>query len=181
METAIVSLIIITVALFGALTITHVYLSSQDAILASWREMEERLGERARTDLSVVGTEIIDLGYTVVVTLTNEGSTKLADFDQWDVIVQYDSTDDGNYDVVEWLSYPEEAKIGEDPPSHQWRVKNIYAPASTPTLEVFEPDIFNPREKIMIKLRVSPAITPTGQAIIVTPNGITAPPAAFTR
>jgi hypothetical protein len=167
METAIVSLIIITVALFGALTITHVYLSSQDAILASWREMEERLGERARTDLSPIRVEMQESWPNIVdVTLGNEGDTKLADFDQWDVIVQYDTDNDGDHDVVEWLSY-------HDPPSNSEWSENIG--------EVFEPDIFNPGEVMTITLVVSSAeITRTGVAIIGTPNGITTS-AAFTR
>ena len=162
METAIAALIVLTVVLFGALTIVQGYLSSQDAIMTSWREMEERLGERARTKISVdgPGTVVDSPGHTVVVTLTNEGSTKLADFDQWDVIVQYDS--DGN-NVVKWLSY---VKGGPGWRSDEW---------SEGIEDVFEPDIFDPGETMVITMSVSSEITPTGQAgraIIATPNGV---------
>ena len=163
METSIAALIILTVVLFGVLTLTHAYLSAQDTILESWREMEERLGERARTQISSVGAETKNNGLTVEVTLRNEGDTKLADFDQWDVIVQYDT---GGGQRFKWLSY-----VTGVPVLDQW---------SEDIGEVFEPGIFNPGEVMTITIGVSPAITPTGQAIIATPNGITTS-AAFTR
>ncbi len=92
--------------------------------------------------------------------------TKLADFDQWDVIVQYDS-DGGN--VVEWLSYnPGETLMGGE-----WD-KDIG--------DVFEPGIFNPREVMTITLVVASSIgqPSTNLATIATPNGISAS-AVFTR
>ena len=153
METAIAVLIILTVVLFGVLTLTQVYLSAQDTILESWRVMEERLGDRARTRISVDEPGTVDLlGYTVVVTLANEGSSKLADFDRWDVIAQYDSNNDGHHDIVEWLSYSDWSEaIGEN----------------------FEPGILNPGEVMTITIHVSSEISTTGQAIIGTPNGVT--------
>lgn len=167
METAIAALIILTVLLYGALTIAQVHLSSQDAIMTSWREMKERLGQRARTEISAVEAETTD-AQTVKVTLSNEGDTKLADFDQWDVIVQYDSTGDGNCNVVEWLSYVEGVPI-----SDEW---------SEDIGDIFEPDIFNPEEVMTITMSVSPPVAPntTNLAIIGTPNGISVS-TVFTR
>jgi len=161
METAIAALIILTVVLFGVLTLTYAYISAQDTILESWREMEERLGDRARTNLSPVGAEAIGQK-TVEVILENEGDTKLADFDQWDVIVQYDTDDDGDHDVAEWLTY-----VTSMPMAGNW---------SQSIGEVFEPGIFNPGEAMTITLVISSSveISSTGVAIIATPNGITA-------
>jgi hypothetical protein len=157
METALAVLIILTAVLHGTLTIAHDFLSAQDTIMESWREMEERLGERARTRISVDEPATVDLlGYTVVVTLANEGSTKLADFDRWDVIAQYDVDNDGDHDIVEWLSYSE---------GDCYWSKDIG--------ESFEPDILNPGEVMTITIHVSSEISTTGQAIIGTPNGIT--------
>ncbi len=158
METAIATLIILTVVLFGVLTLTHAYLSAQDTILESWREMEERLGDRARTDLSPVSAETNGLGSQVYVTLSNDGDTKLADFDQWDVIVQYDTDNDGDHDVVEWFSYH-----APPPLNGEW---------SKAIGENFEPGIFNPGETMAITIAVSSEISSTGVAIIATPNGI---------
>ena len=170
METAIAALIILTVVLFGVLTLTYTYLSSQDAILESWREMEERLGERARTQISPVGAETIT-EKKVEVILENEGDTKLADFDQWDVIVQYDS---GASNVVEWLSYGSNQTILK---GGEWGNND-----GDDIGDIFEPKIFNPGEMMTITLIVSSVITPssTGLAAIATPNGITAS-AVFTH
>lgn len=170
METTISALIILTVVLFGALTLTQAYLSSQDAILESWREREERRGERARTNLSPVGATVDAGGTTVKVILENEGETKLADFDQWDVIVQYDSAG-GN--IVEWLSYnPGGTLMGGE-----WDNNN-----GDDIGNIFEPGIFNPGEVMTITLVVAPPIwqPSTNMVIIGTPNGISAS-TVFTR
>ena len=176
METAIAALIILTVVLFGALTIAQVYLSSQDAIMTSWREMEERLGERARTDLSPIGAEAKSEGAIVEITLKNEGDTKLADFDRWDVIVQYYRAN-GDY-LIKWLPYTEVAPPGDN----QWTVVGIYLDASGAIPEVYEPDILNPGEEMIIRMKVSPPVGPatTNLATIGTPNGI-GTSADFTR
>ena len=165
METTISALIILTVVMFGVLTLTYAYLSSQDAILESWRDREERRGERARTQISPVGAEAIDAD-TVEVTLRNDGDTKLADFDQWDVIVQYDTDNDGDHDAAEWFSYHTPPPI-----DGEW---------SKAIGEVFEPGIFNPSEEMIITIEPSLEISHTGVAIIATPNGITASK-VFTR
>lgn len=167
METVIPALIVITLLLLAAFMISEQALSAQESVATSWLEMQERVEERARTDISPVGTATSYDGSTVEVTLRNDGDTKLADFEQWDVIVQYDSTGNGDYDVVEWLSYPEGAEVGSEPLDDEWRVSEIL-------LDAFDPDILNPEEEMVIKLRVSPPITPTGRAIITTPNGVTA-------
>jgi len=175
-ETIIVSLIVMSIILFGALTISQSYLSSQDAILASWREMEERTGERARTDLSPIGAETRSEGTIVEATLSNEGDTKLADFDQWDVIVQYYTTG-GDYNI-RWLPYTEAAEPGDN----QWTVVGIYLDAAAATPEVYEPGILNPGEEIVIRMGVSPpvGVGTTNLATIATPNGISAS-VIFTR
>lgn len=169
METVIPALIVITLLLLAGFMISEQALSAQESVAMSWLEMQERVEERARTDISPVGTETSYDGSTVEVTLRNDGATKLADFEQWDVIVQYDSTGNGDYDVVEWLSYPEGAEVGEkeEPLDDEWRVYEILP-------DSFDPDILNPEEEMVIKLRVSPPITLTGRAIIATPNGVTA-------
>jgi len=169
MEASIAALIILTVVLFGVLTLTYAYISAQDTILESWREMEERLGDRARTNLSPVGAETIS-ETMVEVTLSNDGDTKLADFDQWDVIVQYDSAG-GN--VVEWLSYSTEESLM----SGEWGNNN-----GEDIGDILEPGIFNPGEVMTITLVVAPtvALGTTNLATIATPNGITAS-TVFTR
>jgi len=165
MDTAITGLIIITLLVLSVLTISESYLSSQDAVAESWQDMEKRLGDRARTDLSPVSAQTISSGAVVEVTLRNEGDTKLADFDRWDVILQYYGNDSGYY--ARW--YPYGTGVNE------WNVYDIL-------LDTFEPDILNPGEEMVIWISVSPAVLAgsTNLATIATPNGITAS-TVFTR
>lgn len=171
METVIAALIVTSLLLLVGLTISDAFLSSQDAILASWREMEERLGEAARTDLSAVGAQTISNGAVVEVTLRNDGDTKLADFERWDVILQY--YDGGGSYYTEW--YP----FGSG--TNEWDVWDIFLEAPTVD-EVFDIGILNPGEEAVIWISVSPSVGmgTTNLATIATPNGITAS-TVFTR
>jgi hypothetical protein len=167
METAIPAIIIIGLLVLATLTLTEQSLSSQDAVSKSWREMQERLEERASTDLSPVEAQTINAGATVELTLRNDGDTKLTDFDRWDVILQYGSGS-GN---AEWYPY------GSG--SNEWDVQGIYLDASKSTPEAFDPDILNPGEEMVIWVWVSPPVG-THWATVATPNGITAS-TVFTR
>jgi hypothetical protein len=163
MDTAIAGLIVITILVLSMLTLFHGFLSAQDTIFASWRQMEGRMSERARTDLSPIGAETTPLGNAVQITLKNEGDTKLADFDQWDVILQY-TDGDGHLSTL-WCP------LGSG--QNQW----------TKTIDdLFEPGILNPGEEMVIEAFVSPAVgsPSTNVATIATPNGITAT-AVFTH
>ena len=156
METAIAALIIITLILFGLLTISQSALAAQDGVLESWREMEQRLEERARTDLSSISGQTSALGDNIDITLRNDGDTKLADFEQWDVILQYT----GSSLLTQWHPY--------GPGVDHWTYLI--------NEDVFDPDILNPGEEIVIQIWVSPPVAAgtTNLATVATPNGITA-------
>ena len=170
METVIPALIVITLLLLAGFMISEQALSAQESVAMSWLEMQERVEERARTNISAGDTiSETDLVWTIItITLSNDGDTKLANFEQWDVIVEYDSTGSGDY-VVEWLSHEEDEPLG----NNEWRVFEILP-------DDFDPDILNPEEEMVIKLRVSPKINGAGRAIIATPNGVTVS-TVFTR
>lgn len=169
MENALTGLIVTTILLLAVLTMGQSYLTTQSAILESWREMEERLGERARTSLSPVQAETSLGGTSVAVTVRNDGSTKLADFDRWDVIVQYHEVG-GGY-IQRWLPYDE---LGSD---NSWLVN-----FSAGTMDLTEPRILNPGERMVIQITLYPAVamTTTNWVTIATPNGISAS-TVFTR
>jgi hypothetical protein len=163
MDTAIAGLIVITILVLAMLTLFHSFLSAQDTISASWQQMEGRMGERIRTDLSPIGAETTPLGNAVQITIRNEGDTKLADFEQWDVILQY--TDSGGQLTTIWCP------LGSG--QNQW----------TKTIDdLFEPGILNSGEEMVIEALVSPAVgsPSTNTATIASPNGITAT-AVFTH
>ena len=88
METAIVSLICIALVMFGGMTMSQGFLTSVDTSTASLEEMGERGSEIMRTELALLTTSQPSADI-VNVTLENNGQTKLADFDKWDIIVQY--------------------------------------------------------------------------------------------
>ena len=168
MEVVFPGLIIIALLMLVMLSIAYDFLSSQETTTDSWREMEERLGDRTRTDLSPLRAETDVAGDIVEVTLRNDGSTKLSDFDQWDVIVQYHATGLGYW--VDWVPYNEIAE------ARWWRVEGIYRDASAGIPEAFDPGIVNPGEQVVVQIWLSPSVADdsTNLATIVTPNGITA-------
>ncbi|HLF26152.1 MAG TPA: hypothetical protein VJG32_07440 [Anaerolineae bacterium] len=168
METAITALLVIGILILSILGLSERSIAAQATISEASRLLQERAGDRARTDLTPLGVTTTPLGDYVEVRLKNTGDTKLADFDQWDVIMQY--TDGlGGYHV-QWYGYPID-----------W-TQQIYLAASPPTAEVFEPGIFNPGEELVLRVRVSPGVgsNTTNLATVGSPNGITAT-AVFTR
>ncbi len=171
METALASILLITVLLFGVMSISDTYFVVQDKILMATQERDARNEARARTALSVVGVETQSAGTIIEITLRNGGTTKLADFDQWDVVLQY-YTAAGVY-VTDWFPYV----AGPVPGDNQWTVADIYTNAAEAIPEVYEPGILNPAEELVIRIKVSPAVgaDTTNLATIAVANGVSLP------
>jgi len=174
METAITALIVISLLVLSILMVTERSLSAQATFSESLRQMQDGIEERSRTSITPIKAETKASGATVEITLKNTGNTKLADFRQWDVILEYDT---GGGWQTRWFSY-----TASSPASNQWTVANIYLSADALTPEIFEPKIFNPGEEMVIQVNVSPAVgSPTANwATLATPNGISAS-TVFTR
>ena len=116
-----------------------------------------------RTELSPVSTNQ-PASNTLEVTLENSGQTKIADFDEWDVIVQYyDGT--GTY-YTSWLPHTEETLD-----DNKWEVVWIRLNGEA---EVFEPNLLNPEEQIKIRAQLNPSVgtNTTNMVVVATPNGI---------
>jgi archaellum component FlaF (FlaF/FlaG flagellin family) len=173
MESAIASLILFTVGIFAALTISHTFLQTQDSLWVAEQTRQEDILQRERTDLEITGAETQGSGSIVRVKVRNSGQVKLTDFDRWDVVVQYYADglleEDPNIYHVDWLPYTE-----GNPGNMQWSVSGIYVDADAMTPEVFEPGILNPDEEMVIQARVLPtvAMTTTNLITINTLNGI---------
>lgn len=167
METAITALIIIAVLMLSVFSLSERSLSAQATIAESSRQMQERVGERARTSLVTIGARTINSGNNVEVTLRNAGQTKLADFDRWDVLLQYTDAASGYH--VDWYA------------TNKW-TRQIYLSTTPLAPEVFEPDILNPGEEVVVTVNVAPAVGAgtANLATIVTSNGIRAS-AVFTK
>ncbi len=168
METAIAALIILAVVLYGAVTFVHDFLSAQDTILESWREMAERTGERARTRISQEDDQMTGAqGSDVRVILKNTGQTRLADFSHWDVIVHYYDEDNDYY--IKRLPFT----VG-DPGDDEWTVEGVFEDAQTSKAEVFDPGILNPGEEAWFHMKLTKVVTGTNNWVVMsTPNGVT--------
>lgn len=168
METALASIILITVLFFGVLTLSDTYFTVQDTLLVATQEREARSDARARTALTLVGVETQSAGTLIVITLRNTGTTKLADFDEWDMIVQY-YTAAGVY-VTDWFPYV----TSGSPADNQWTVLGIYISAADTRPEVYDPGILNPGEEVVIQIKVAPAVgmDTTNLVTIAVPNGV---------
>jgi len=162
METAITALLVIGVMILAILGISDRALSAQAAITEASRGIQEREGERIRTVLMPTQAVVNETGDVLQVTVKNSGSTLLADFERWDVIVEYA---DGVTEQVQWIPY------GSD--VNQWSAE-IYQDAEVGTPEVFDPNLLNPGEDLLLNVVLSPAIAPdsTNRITVVTPNGI---------
>jgi hypothetical protein len=150
---------------FGGMAMSQGFMTSVDTSTTGLGEIGERDETIIRTDLSVVSTNMPSTS-TLEVILENTGQVKLASFDKWDIIVQfYDGT--GSY-YTEWLPYTE-GTLG----NNEWELAWIRLDGAP---EVFEPNVLNPKEQLMIRIRLNPAVgsDTTNMVVIATPSGITA-------
>jgi hypothetical protein len=166
METIIVSIICIALIVFGGMTMSKGFMTSVDASTTGLSEIGHRDDTLMRTELKPISTNI-STGYTpdpLDIILENTGQTKLADFEKWDVIVQYyDNTD--TYQV-KWLPYAEDAGANE------WEVAWIRLNGQP---ETFEPNVLNSGEQILITAWLDPPVKAgsTNMVVISTPSGVT--------
>ena len=105
------------------------------------------------------GTTVID------VTVENTGTLAYADWDKWDVSVQY-TTSTGTVSI-QHLGYASTLAAGK------WTVIGTYVDATTAEAGV-EPDAFNPTEQMVVRLQVSPLAgsNNTGMVVITTQDAL---------
>jgi len=169
METILTAFIVLALILFATLTIFSGYLNAQDTLRVSWQEMQTRLSDQLHTDLSPVGAVTRSSGAVIELTFRNDGDTRLTDFQDWDVIVEY-YTPPGDFEVG-WYSF-----LDGEPAAGEWSVVGLYQDAAAAESEVFEPGILNPGEEMVVRIRVLPPVGPNGtnMALISANNGVSA-------
>jgi len=157
MENAIVSLLCLALFLVGTLNLAGTSLSLADKVSSSWRQAEEQRYDISQTGIATVSVTVLDANQ-VEITIRNEGAVPLGDFDRWDVIIRYQG------DTAVWLPY-------DSVPG--WKVDSISFKGSP---EVFDPDILNSGEEMLLILSLDPPLPPasTAEATISTPRGVTA-------
>jgi hypothetical protein len=164
-ETAIVSIICIALVVFGGMTMSQGFMTSVDTSTTGLEEIGQRNETIMRTEITPVSAHQ-PAADTLELTLENSGQTKLADFDKWDIIVQYyDGT--GTYHIT-WLPYTEETLD-----DNEWELAWIRLNGAA---EIFEPNVLNPGEQIMIRAQLDPpaGAGTTNMVVVATPAGITA-------
>lgn len=164
METAISALIVIALIILAIVGLSQQSISAQTSIAQATGLLQERAGDRARTTLTALSAQTTPLGDYVQMTLKNAGSTKLADFNQWDVILQYS---DGVNNYARWYAFGNGL--------NQWN-EQLYQTVSPPVAEAINPGILDPGEEMVVTINVSPSVGmgTSNLAVVAAPNGIVA-------
>lgn len=168
MSNAIVALVVIALMLVATLTWSQAAFSSLDSVSQSLKETTQTTQEVARTDITVMRAQ--RNGSFVEVYVLNSGKVHLAQFVNWDLVIQY--YDAGKTYHIGRLSYTEDSNPGDN----QWTVADIYFDSSLGPKEVYEPGILNPGEVLFMKARLSPAVgsKTTNMVIVSTASGVVA-------
>jgi hypothetical protein len=168
METAIISIICIALIVFGGMTMAQGFMTSVDASTNGLQQVGQRDEAILRTEITPVDAVVtpqVDGRDLLEITVKNTGQTKIADFEDWDLIVQY--YDGGGTYHVEWLPYSGTAA------TYEWEVTWIHLNSAP---EVVDPGVLNPGESMLITTYLDPAAGAgtTNLAVISTPSGVTA-------
>jgi hypothetical protein len=171
METVLSAIVVIFVIIFAVMTFTQAFVATQDQLGVSLQEMEARLDERAATSLAAVDAWLTDDKAVAALVFRNTGTARLADFDRWDLMVDY--YDDQEEPALHgaWLPYTSGVPL-----DGEWTVEGLYLDAAAGQPEAFEPGIFNPGEEMLVHVRLDPEIG-LGQALqasLATQSGIPA-------
>jgi hypothetical protein len=167
METALISIICIALLVFGGMTMSHGFMTSVDASTTGLEEAGQRNEIIMRTELTPVSANASLVGGPdpVDIVLENTGQTKMADFDKWDIIIQY-YDDSATYHAV-WLPYGDEGAG-----ANEWEVVWIHLNGQS---EIYEANVLNPGEQILIRAWLYPPIgaDTTNMVVVSTPSGVT--------
>ena len=168
MSNAIVALVVIALMLVATLTWSQAAFSSLDSASQSLKQTTQTTQEVARTDITVMRAQ--RNGSFVEVYVLNSGKVHLAQFANWDVLIQY--YDAGKTYHISHLSYTSNSNPGDN----QWTVADIYFDSSLTAKEVYEPGILNPGEVVFLKARLSPAVgsKTTNMVTVSSANGVVA-------
>lgn len=161
METVLVSLVSLALIIVSFVSMEINTLQSTNKIASSLKQMEAQSSELVRTNIAAVPPAAYS-GGALDLTVRNDGQTNLADFTQWDVIVQYQ---DGDFS---YLAYTPTGPV--DP--GQWTVQGIYAANGSP--ETFDPGVLDPGEQMTLSINLDRNLGPgeSCEITVSTPNGI---------
>ncbi len=159
MDNAIPALVIGAILLVASSLMARGTLHSYEQLGGSIKEMETRMGEQARTRLSVTSATLDVERDTLMLSLRNDGQSRLANFDRVDVIVTFFTGPATTQNA--WLPYEAGA-----PTPGSWTIVSI-------TDDVHEPGILNPGETAQIQVELGATVEPgkTNLIVIATESG----------
>ena len=167
MSNVLVTLFVVVLMMVAVVSWSQASFDSFDSAAQSWKLMAETAEDVSRTDIEVISAN--STAPFVDVLIHNSGKVHLAQFPQWDVLVQYY----GNTTYcVGSLSYTEESV----PSDNQWTVITIYSDDTMAQQEVYEPKILNPGEVMLMRLKLnpSPGVDTVNRVTLSSPNGVVA-------
>jgi archaellum component FlaF (FlaF/FlaG flagellin family) len=167
METAFVSIICVALMVIGGMTMSQGFLSSVDTTTSNIQVLSQRDEEIMRTNIEILSATQTAAD-TLLVTIKNNGQTKLAVFEKWDVIVHIQDSLGERY--VTWLPYD-----GVSPGNNEWSVQGIYMDSGGNVPEAYEPGIVNPDEEVVVISKLNPpvGVSTINLVSVSTPNGVT--------
>ena len=167
MSNVITGLFIIAILLSGVMMLSQAGIVSLRQTVDAWDGLQTRQSAILLTRLSVADTT--HTPPQADITLQNTGQVHMATFSAWDVFVQYYTTS-GTY-YIKRLTYTTAASPGDN----EWTVTGIYTNESASTTEVFQPNIFDPDEYLVVRMKLSPAArtSQVNYATIAVSNGVT--------
>jgi hypothetical protein len=153
MDNAIPALVIGAILLVASSIMARGTLHTYEQLGGSIKDMETRMGEQSRTRLTVTSASLDAEGDTVMLSLRNDGQSRLANFDRVDLIVTYFSSPTATQNA--WLPYEAGA-----PTPGSWTIVSIDD-------DIHEPGILNPGETAQIQVELGTTVEPGKSNLIV--------------
>lgn len=151
MENVLTALFAVFIILFAVLLLVSGFVLSVDTLQQTWQVMQSRVGAQMNTSMIAVHGQVITDEELVTVVYRNQGTTRLADFGNWDVIIRYIDSDNQHH--IRWLPYEDGLAA-----VNQWTVAGLYVEAEQNRVELYDIGVLNPGEEIRLQLNVEPVV-----------------------
>jgi hypothetical protein len=176
MSNLILALISVAIILGAITAFAEGSLNPQGALTDSFKKMEQKTGDAARTAMSSVSANAQLAGTRLDWRIRNSGQAKLRDLTKWDVVARYHGPGSTQLQVQRFTY-----TTSNPPAAGQWTVTDIFASTGAGA-EIYEPGIVNPGEEFNVRVTFSPAIgSPTSNSVtLAVENGVSVS-AAFTN
>ena len=154
MANIIIGAITVAMILLVSVTLLSASLNAAAELSLTWDEVAKRKGDKSRTEITLITADISGSGTEIDISIRNSGQSSLVAFSDWDAVIRYYDTTNNTGLNIKWLEYA----TSSPPSANQWEVEGIYTDAGTKDEEIFEPNIFNPGEEMIVKVNITPAI-----------------------